>query len=185
MEKPKAALLDRIEERAREALPLWQCLFVVGLAGLPILLGFGYAALAERSVWRLPSHEYETVIHVQGVAAIVLFLVGVMDIKMGWSRKLFRIPEPHSLPSGPFCLGFAFIEVYYRPWWGVPLGVLGTIFLFHLIDDDEPAITVSRVFWNSRELYGWFFAAVLTVMGTIFLLGLVVQQRLRQRDRAA
>jgi len=140
--------------------------------------------LAERTVWRLPPHEYETIIRVQEAAAIVLFLAGIMDIRMGWSRKLFRRPELRNLPPGPFRLGFAFIGIVYRPWWGVPLGIFGMISFFHLIDDDEPAITVYRVFWNSWELFGWFFAAVFTVTGIVLLVGLIVQQRLRQRDRA-
>lgn len=185
MGSPKFALLDRIEEGAREATPLWQWLFLVGLIGLPILMGFGYAALAERTVWRLHSYEYEAIIRIQGVATIVMFFVGIMDIKMGWSHKLFRQPEPRNLPPGPFRLGFAFIEMIYRPWWGLPLGIFGMISLFHLIADGGPAITVSRVFRDSRELFGWLFATILAATVMVVLVGLVVQQRLRARNRAS
>lgn len=184
-DEPRQTLLDRIEERARKAWPLWQWMLFVGLTGLPILLGYVYAAQAERPVWRLPSREYVTILKVQGGATVVLFVLGLLDINMGWSRKLFRQPERRSLPPGPFRLGSAFIGIFYRRWWGLPLLIPAMILFINLVLGDEPVISVSRIFWNSREMFVWFYAVILAVMGGICLVGLIVQQKLKKRDRAA
>ena len=182
-ENSPKTFLDRVEEEARDATPLWQWAFFILLLMLPIAAGYGYAAWAERTVWRLHFDEYRVIVWAQVGVTLAMLAIGVMDIDKGWSRKLFRQPHHSDLPPGPFRLGSAFLRVIYRPWWGIPVIVATWILMFRLLAESDPAITVHRVFWDALEWFAWFFAAAFAGMGLVLLAGLFIRLWMRERGR--
>lgn len=180
-EKPNAALLDRIEEGARGAWPVWEWLLFLWLVGLPILLGYAYAAMAEDAAGgQLAWEDYQTILYVKGGGTAAMFIAAVVAANRGWHRKLMGWPDPSRIVPGPFRLGSALIEIYSRPWMGVVLMSSGLSVLISLVDTGE-ADSVPEIFWMSRALFGWFFGAAVVLIGVISLAGLFVQLRLRER----
>lgn len=179
----RSSLLERIEEKAREATPLWQWLVSIVPVFLPIQLGYFYAAHLERVSGILRYDDIMTILYAQAAGAMGLLFLGILDMSKGYSRKLLRRPDPKAQPPGPFRLGGGLIGVIYRPWWGIPLMAVSFPIFMRLVESEELVIYPDEIFWQSRALFGWFFVAVLGTLGAVTFVGLIVRQRLRERGR--
>lgn len=180
-DNPAQSLQDRIEEGAREVWPIWEWLLFLWLVGLPILLGYVYAALAERAAGGpLPWQDYQTILYVKGGFTAAMFVAVVVVSIRGWHRKLIGWSDPKTLAPGPFRLGAALIGIYYRPWWNPPLVSIGLVVLIGLVDTGETE-TVPEIFWMSQALFGWFFASAVALLGLVLLVGMVIQPRLGEK----
>lgn len=179
-ETAKPGLLERVEEEAREILPLWHWFSVTACFFLLFQLADIYAAQIKLGSGMLQREEIIAILVAQVVGMLALVIFGSLDKKKGYSHRLLRLPDPRETPPGPFRLGAGMASLIPGLWWIVPaLSTLAGLYIgfFALDDRNSPEAT----FWLSQELLGWFLILVLGTLGILTVAGRFIGQRLRKR----
>ena len=183
-DKAKQGLLERTEDGAREASPLWQWVTTTVLIFLPIELGYLYAAQVEQASGMLDYDAIMTILYCQGGGAMAMLFLGMLDMSKGYSRRLLRMPDPKQQPPGPYRIGSGLVGLIPGlQWIGPALGGVGLSLIIGMMESRGPMVYPDEVFWRGREGFRWLLAAFLGFQGAVTLVGLIVRQRLRERGR--
>jgi hypothetical protein len=178
-DKPKAALLERIQENVRGEPPLWYWLLFLTVSYLPWPIGAGLVELLKQTSVPVQGKGYLLIVFIQCVISSVIILLMVWHSK----RRFYDEPDQQSNPSGAklgvFQLGFGFFREIHRSWWNAVLFIAALFVLKIFVNFGNVA---EGNFWDAMVAISVIFAVLYSGLGLLCVVGLLVRRKLRDES---